>query len=164
MNEYLPYDPGVLPSSVSPMAGEGIIFRIEGLPPYKDEHFSIRNPDHRIYFRFVLLRQAATDQMGGRAPYRCAVRMHLVIHAPHFDKNRHLIDYEGGVADTLDGCHGDTFTYLPVVFEDDCQIVDGGSQFIKDNRAWYEVRIEFLENKGLANPALQWIAEKAGSH
>ena len=35
-----------------------------------------------------------------------------------------LLDYAAGIEDTLDGCHGFSFTYLPVVFEDDCQIAE----------------------------------------
>ena len=32
MNNYLPYDPGVLPSSLAPASGEQIVLRIQGLP------------------------------------------------------------------------------------------------------------------------------------
>ncbi len=32
-------------------------------------------------------------------------------------------EYLGGVLDTLDGSSGVTFTYLPIVFEDDSQVV-----------------------------------------
>lgn len=145
VNKYLPYDPGVLPSLPAPDAGDMIIFRIEGLPPYKDEHFSIRNPRHKIYPRFTALRQAAIDAMAGRAPYRGAVKLDLVMHAPDFEKSRSLIDYVGGIGDTLDGSHGSQFTYLPIVYEDDCQIVGCGKcRFVKDTVVWYEIKITFL--------------------
>jgi hypothetical protein len=87
MNKYLPYDPGPLPSSPAPDAGDIIIFRIEGLPPYKDEHFSIRHPRHKIYHRFTALRQGAIEAMAGRAPYRGAVHLDLVMHALDFEKS-----------------------------------------------------------------------------
>lgn len=147
MNQYLPYDPGVLPSSASPATGEGFVLRIEGLPPYKDEHFSIRNPRHKIYCRFTLLRQAAIAKMGGRAPFRGAVGLDFSMHAPDFEKNKFLVDYVGGVMDTLDGSHGVEFTYLPIVYEDDCQVAVGHNRFIEDESVWYEVTITFLEDK-----------------
>jgi hypothetical protein len=163
MNEYLPYDPGILPSSPAPLAGEGIALKIPGLPPYKDEHFSIRNPSHKIYPRFTSLRRAAMDQMAGRAPYRGPVRIEFVMHAPEFEKNRNLTDYYDGISDTLDGSHGETFTYLPIVYEDDCQIVDFKSQFLKDDRVWYELKIEFLDNTEPANESVHRVADKSGS-
>jgi len=42
--------------------------------------------------------------------------------APGFEKGKGLVDYVGGIEDTLDGSHGFTFTYLPIVFQDDCQV------------------------------------------
>jgi hypothetical protein len=147
MNKYLPYDPGPLPSLPAPAAGDTIILRIEGLPPYKDEHFSIRNPKHKIYPRFTVLRQAAIYAMAGRAPYRGAVQLDLVIHAPDFEKSRSLLDYAGGIGDTFDGSHGRQFTYLPIAYEDDCQIVGFGQcRFIKDSVVCYEIKITFLNN------------------
>jgi hypothetical protein len=115
MDEFLPYKPGVLPSSLAPNAGAMISFHVEGLPPYKDEHFSIRNTRHKIMLRFRDLRQAAIEAMAGRAPYRGAVGLDFVMHAPELEKNRSLADYLGGIMDTLDGSHGVEFTYLPVV-------------------------------------------------
>ena len=81
---------------LEPTAGEAILLKIEGLPPYKDEHYSIRNPKHRIYSRFTALRSAAIDQMAGRAPYRGAVRIDFVMHAPQFEENRFLGENEMG--------------------------------------------------------------------
>lgn len=43
-----------------------------------------------------------------------------------------MVDYVGGVIDTLDGSSGTTFTYLPIVFEDDCQVVRIDT-LLKDN-------------------------------
>ena len=144
MNDFLPYDPGVLPSAPSPFAGDVISLRIEGLPPYKDVHFSIRNNRHKIHSRFRALRKAAIEAMSGRAPYRGAVGMDFVMHAPAFEKNRSLIDYIGGIMDTLDGSHGVEFTYLPVVYEDDRQVTFGMSPFQPSTKSFYEIRIRFL--------------------
>ncbi len=144
MNEFLPYHPGVIPSSPPPSVGEAISLRLDGLPPYKDEHFSIRNIRHKIHSRFTALRQAAIEAMSGRAPYRRAVGLDLVMHAPKFEKNRTLLDYMGGIMDTLDGSHGYTFTYLPVVYEDDCQVADGRSRFHPSTSEFYELIIRFL--------------------
>lgn len=46
--------------------------------------------------------------------------------------------------DTIGGSHGVEFTYLPVVFEDDCQIVEGRSQFQCNIYTYYEITIRFL--------------------
>ena len=122
MNKFLPYDPGVLPSAPPPSAGESISFRVEGLPSYKDGHFSIRNTRHKFFPRFKALRQASIEAMGGRAPYRSAIGLDFVMHAQELEKSRSLIDYIAGIMDTLDGSHGCEFTYLPIFFEDDCQV------------------------------------------
>jgi len=144
MNDFLPYDPGVLSSALPPSAGETISLRVMGLPPYKDEHFSIRNTRHKIHSRFTALRQVAIEAMTGCAPYSGAVGLDFVMHARKFENNRSLIDYVGGIMDTLDGSHGIKFTYLPVVYEDDCQVADITSQFKLSNNAFYEITIRFL--------------------
>ncbi len=64
--------------------------------------------------------------------------------APAMEPGRTLTDYSGGIADTLDGSHGPSFTYLPVVYEDDCQIVSSDDQFLADENTWYEVTAGFL--------------------
>ena len=144
MNEFLPYDPGALPSAPPPSAGEVISVLLDGLPPFKDEHFSIRNTRHKIHSRFIGLRQAAIRAMSGRAPYRSAVGLDFVMHALELEKNRTLNDYMGGIMDTLDGSHGRVFTCLPVVYEDDCQVADGSSRFQSTLREFYELTIRFV--------------------
>ena len=67
MNEFLPYDPGVLPTKPPPEPGATLHIAVDGLPPYKDVNASIRNPKHKIYSRFVALREAAIREMDGRA-------------------------------------------------------------------------------------------------
>ena len=144
MNRFMPYDPGILPSAPSPLGGETILFRIEGLPPYKDKHFSIRNSRHLIHSRFVGLRKAAINAMTGRAPYRGALGMDFVMYAPELEKNKNLTDYMGGIMDTLDGSHGTEFTYLPIAYEDDCQVCDGKAEFKQNSKPYYEITIRFL--------------------
>jgi len=58
---------------------------------------------------------------------------------------RTLIDYLGGIFDTLDGSHGLTFTYLPIVFQDDCQVCDAKSRFVQARETSYTVEVTFLE-------------------
>jgi len=144
MTEFLPYDPGILPSAPPPRPGDTISVRLDGLPPYKDEHFSIRNPRHKIHARFMALRQGAIQAMSGRAPYRGAIGLDFVMHTPEFEKNRTLTDYMGGIMDALDGSHGAQFTYLPVVYEDDCQVCDGRNQFRPSTNRFYEITVQFL--------------------
>ena len=151
MNEFLPYDPGVLPNAPAPFAGEAISLRLDGLPPYKDDHFSIRNTMHKMLSRFAALRQAAIKAMAGRAPYRGAIGLDLDMHAPEFEKNRTLTDYMGGVMDTLDGSHGVEFTYLPIVYEDDCQVASGRNQFHPSENEFYKLTIRFLSETFEAN-------------
>ena len=144
MNTNLPYDPGVLPTRPAPNAGETILIHVEKLPPYKDEHFSIRNLKHKIHARFKSLREAAIKVMDGRAAYRGAVQLDFVMCAPPFETGTRLLDYVDGIMDTLDGSHGPTFTYLPIVYEDDCQISTVHSHFEPSVDDWYELRITFL--------------------
>ena len=144
MNDFLPYEPGVLPTRSAPRSGETISLRLDGLPPYKDLHFSIRNVRHKANDRFIALRRAAIQAMDGRAAYRGAVGLDFHMHAPGFEQNRALLDYVAGVMDTLDGSHGAEFTYLPVVYEDDCQVADGSSKLTKSEDQFYELSITFL--------------------
>ncbi len=145
MNELIPYDPGVLPTKPAPQPGDTISLRLDGLPPYKDLHFSIRNVRHKANDRFIALRRAAIHAMRGRAAYRGAVGLDLNMHAPGFEPNKVLLDYVGGVMDTLDGSHGAEFTYLPVVYEDDCQVALGSIKLTKSDDQFYELLITFLD-------------------
>jgi hypothetical protein len=121
-----------------------VSIRLDGLPPYKDKRFSIRNTRHKIHSRFAALRQAAIKAMAGRAPYRGAIGLDLDMHAMKFEKRRSLTDYVGGVMDTLDGSHGVEFTYLPVVYEDDGQVASARSAFHASGGSFYELTIHFL--------------------
>ncbi len=141
-NPYLPYNPGRLPTAPSPVAGETIELELDGYPPWKDTHFSIRNVMHRHHDRFVALRAAATEAMRGRAWYRGDVGLHLELRAPEMEAGRSLLDYVGGVMDTLDGSHGPSFTYLPVVYEDDYQ-AQISYRFVEAASKHYRLRLEF---------------------
>jgi hypothetical protein len=142
----IPYDPGPLPTKPPPNPGDVIEFEVAGYPPYKDESFSIRNPKHKDYSRFVNLRKAGIVAMNGRAWSHAPIRMDFTLYAQGLEKKRKLLDYAAGIEDTLDGSSGYTFTYLPVVFEDDCQICSGHSRLIASNETKYRVRFEIMEN------------------
>jgi hypothetical protein len=60
------------------------------------------------------------------------------------EKGTILIDYhyQGGVFDTLDASHGFEFTYLPLILQDDCQIVRAESHFNLSPTEGYVVDIE----------------------
>lgn len=70
-------DPGVLPKLPAPNPGERIVIEVEGEPPHKDRHFSIRNPKHPKYGLFLKLRQEAIKAMAGRKWYDGPVRLIL---------------------------------------------------------------------------------------
>ena len=82
--------------------------------------------------------------MDGRAWYFGAIAINLILYAPEMEKKKSLNDYDGGIFDTLDGSSGCQFTYLPIVFEDDCQVVRGKHKFVKANDIRYQVEVEFL--------------------
>lgn len=150
----LPYDPGPLPSRPAPKAGERLELAIDGWPPWKDQHFSIRNARSPQFLAFVALRQAAIQQMDGKAWYLGPVSATLVLQGPVAPLNKRIDRYAAGVADTLDGGHGRTFTYLPVVFEDDCQIVSWDIQFRPSPTPRYRLTFEFLPDSNEARPNL----------
>lgn len=142
---FLPYDPGALPTKPALGAGDVVELEVDGYPPYKDESFSIRNPKHKDYERFVRLRKAGTEVMGGRAWSHGPIKMDFVLYAPGFERGKTLFDYVAGIEDTLDGSSGYTFTYLPIVFEDDCQVCAGGSKLVYSEKVKYKLRFEVLE-------------------
>ena len=144
MTKFPPYDPGLIPERPPPKAGESIRIEVAGLPPYKDYHFSIRNPKHKRYHVFVALRKAASEAMRGHAWYSDAIRFDLRMEAPELERGKSVSDYLSGIADTLDGSHGPNFTYLPIVYEDDCQVVDAKCVFKIGETARYVLDITFL--------------------
>lgn len=81
--------------------------------------------------------------MRGRAWYFGAIGLELTIFAARRERYR-LVDYLAGVMDSLDGSAGQSFTFLPIVFEDDCQVVDGKSTFKLARRHGYRLVVNFL--------------------
>jgi hypothetical protein len=139
----LPYDPGLLPTKPPPSKGESLLLEIPGLPPVKTIRQSILNQGHPHYPSFLTLRKAATVAMDGRAWSFGAVALDMTIFGPtHLDRWG-LNDYLGGVMDTLDGSSGQTFTYLPIVYEDDCQVCEVTSDWIEHPQNSYRLEILF---------------------
>ena len=138
-------DPGPLPTLPPPPLGEVVEIVVGGLPPRKDASFSIRNVKHKHYQLFATLRKKGIEAMNGRAWFNGAVEMEFVLHAPCLEKD--LLGYQSGIMDTLDGSHGLTFTYLPVVVQDDVQIVSAQSRFVESANTYYTLRFRALESE-----------------
>jgi hypothetical protein len=49
-----------------------------------------------------------------------------------------------GIMDALDGSSGPTFTYLPIVYQDDCQVAKSSFQFEQADQERYRLVVEFL--------------------
>ncbi|BBO17274.1 conserved hypothetical protein [Candidatus Brocadia pituitae] len=103
--------------------------------------------------QFIKLCNAGIAAMNGRAWSHASIRMDFTLYAPSFERKRTMLDYIAGVGDTLDGSSGFTFTYLPIVFEDDCQICHWNSRLIKSSKTKYVLRIEIMEDVQQKNPA-----------
>jgi hypothetical protein len=142
MSKPYPY-PGIMPDKPPPSSGDQIVIQVAGLPPYKDISFSIRNPKHKYYERFVKLREAATKAMAGRCWYHGGIVFTLKVQYIRLDDDKTPLDYIGGIMDSLDGSHGPSFTYLPVVYQDDCQVYDISPSFIESDVDHYELLIRF---------------------
>ena len=143
----LPYDPGPLPTLPAPAPGESLDLVIDGYPPFKDVKQSIRNRKHPRHGDFKTLRDAAIKAMAGRAWYFGPVGLDLALYAPSLPPNRSLLDYVGGVMDTLDGSSGCTFTFLPIVYEDDCQVALGNMRFFESQTVHYSLKVTFLAER-----------------
>ena len=49
--------------------------------------------------------------------------------------------------DKLDGSHGENFTYLPICFQDDCQVTSARCKVMGSQEPYYEVNIRFDSNE-----------------
>ena len=49
--------------------------------------------------------------------------------------------------DIIDGSSGFTFTYIPVIFEDDCQICKMISKLVLSDAIKYKLRFEIIDHK-----------------
>jgi hypothetical protein len=88
--------------------------------------------------------------MKGRAWTHGPVRLDLTLFAPALAPSMTVIDYMAGVFDTLDGSSGRHFTYLPVVYEDDCQCVMGHTTYRVSPRERYRLVVTFLKSREAA--------------
>ncbi len=149
--KYLPYEPGMLPSKPSPNAGEKIIIKVNGYPPYKDRDLPICSPRHPNYQAFVRFREAAISAMNGRAWYSGPVAISVTISAPSLEEGITIRNYVAGIENALGGSSGSEFTYLPIVFEDDCQVVIYRHKFIQSEQISYVVEIELISNPSNRN-------------
>ncbi|MGO9591711.1 MAG: hypothetical protein ACLP3K_16910 [Candidatus Acidiferrales bacterium] len=120
-----------------------MILDLPGLPPNKEVWRSIRNRRHPRHLTFVVLRKAAADAMAGRAWYFGPVELRLTVYGSRPLNRWGLNDYLGGVMDTLDGSSGETFTYLPIIFEDDCQVTKAQATWVKRAENSYRLKIVF---------------------
>ena len=143
MTGFLPYDPGVLPTRQSPVAGESLVIEVEGLPPTKTIGRSLRNRTHSRFSAFAALRAQALHIMAGRAWYFGEVELSLVLRSPKRVGQDSLLSYVAGIMDTLDGSAGPTFTYLPIVFQDDSQVRGLQSAWEYSELERYSVEIRF---------------------
>ena len=141
---FLPFDPGRLPTRPAPHGGQRIELRVDGYPPVKTLNESLRNPEHRWYRRFVILREAAQEAMGGRAWSFGPIQLDFDLYTPGLEQNLRILDYEAGIYDTLDGSHGSHFTYLPIVYNDDCQIVASENRLRSAQTTRYKIVVTFL--------------------
>lgn len=81
--------------------------------------------------------------MAGRAWYFGAVELSLTVESPsHFD-HEDLLAHVSGIMDTLGGSAGQTFTYLPIVYQDDCQVCGITSEWHENSQERYEVKLLF---------------------
>jgi hypothetical protein len=140
----LPYDPGVLPTKPAPTVNEIITLEVLGLPPKKTIPKSIRNRTHRQHSSFLALRQAATVAMAGRAWVFDAVALDLTLYAPTGVDRWALLEFQGGIMDTLGGSSGQTFTFLPIVYEDDAQVCDLTQRWTHSETTRYVLIIKFI--------------------
>jgi hypothetical protein len=139
-----PLHPGALPTKPSPKIGHRLTFKVDGFPPYKDFKTSIRNPRNKNHDRFLRLRKAATKAMRGRRWSDYAISLTISIFAPSLEKGMEVINYASGIFDTLGGSHGQNFTYLPIVYQDDVQAHLGEHRFHESAKTYYVIKIRFL--------------------
>jgi hypothetical protein len=137
-------DVGPLPTLPPPCSGERLQLKVTGRPPIKTVGRSMRNPSSPQWHRFMALRHAAIEGMGGRKWYEGPVALRLLYMGPKEGMSSGLLSYLGGIMDTLDGSQGPSIMYLPIAYLDDCQVVESSLQWIASDTESYELEIEFL--------------------
>lgn len=86
--------------------------------------------------------------MNGRKWSDGCISINLSIFAPQMEKGRCLDDYLGGIMDSLDGSHGYSFTYLPIIYQDDSQVFHFHAAFMESDDLRYTIDIEFTDGSG----------------
>ena len=137
-------DPGRLPTTAAPEPGKRFTLDLPDLPPRKERRRSCRNPKHPHYDRFLRLREAATEAMAGRHWFAGGVGLELVVFGSERLHWELLNGYMGGIMDTLGGGHGNHFTYLPIVYQDDGQVVSISSTSHVASEQHYTLDVSFL--------------------
>ena len=61
-----------------------------------------------------------------------------------FPRSLKCSDFAAGIEDTLDGSSGYTFTFLPIVFEDHCQVCDLHFEYKSSEVPHYRIVVTFL--------------------
>ena len=84
--------------------------------------------------------------MGGRQWFCGAVGLSLLMFGPESLHWLAANEYIGGIMDTLDGSHGRHFTYLPIVYQDDCQVVSMSTNFQIASEHSYTLDVSFLHS------------------
>ncbi len=91
--------------------------------------------------------QRVVIEVSGLPPYKDTrawpIGFELVLYAPAMERT--LGEFAGGIADTLDGSHGFSFTYLPIVYQDDCQIESMNLEHAFAKEPHYRLIIRFLQ-------------------
>lgn len=135
---------GTIPIKKPPSKKEKIFITVDGLPPAKNLSISIRNKKSKDFESFKKLRLAGLKAMKGRRWYDGPIKIFVTYLVP--DQGFRMIgkNYIGGILDTLGGSHGFTFTYLPIVYQDDYQFTEG-IQIVKLSKiTHYTIDIEFF--------------------
>lgn len=82
--------------------------------------------------------------MRGRSWYDGPIALKVVVYSDELDEGKRAYEYLSGVADSLDGSHGTCFTYLPIIYQDDCQMSTCIASQRDSRKPFYEVEVEFL--------------------
>jgi hypothetical protein len=82
--------------------------------------------------------------MDGRHWFAGGVGLELVMFGAERLHWEVLNEYMGGIMDTLGGGHGSSFTYLPVVYQDDYQVVSTFATSRVAAKEHYTLTVSFL--------------------
>jgi hypothetical protein len=83
--------------------------------------------------------------MAGRNWYEGPVQLRLIYRGPE-STSLSLLAFMSGIMDSLDGCQGPSFIYLPIAYLDDCQVTQSSYCWINADTESYELEVEFLDD------------------